>query len=370
MSDSRTRVDEALRRLAVLGERLPSAARPSLARDSLDLVHALLDEIQRATASVPVEQAVQALYRRLVPRWHFPMLNDDERNGGYEAALAEHVRPHHTVLDIGAGSGVLAVIAARAGARRVMTCEMSATIADVAREVVAADPHGEVIEVIAKRSDELTPDDMGGRADVIVSETFDCALLGESLLAIMRDARERLLAPGGTLIPSAARITAMLIESDAVFRLNRVDTTRGIDVSAFNRFSTASYFPVRLFRHPYEVLSERADVVDLDFAHDDLLPAVTHHELIVTKPGVCHGVAFWFDVTLSSTAHLENSPENPTSNWHQAVQLFDKPLPVETGDRVAIAVAYDDTSISFSRSGPRISHVRARSADQNGEAGG
>lgn len=352
VSGKPTEIDEVLRRLAVLGERLPSATDRSLAGDALDLVLALLDEIDRAIAPSSLEHAAQALYRRLVPRWHFPMLNDDERNGAFEAALVEHVRPHHTVLDIGAGSGVLALIAARAGARRVVTCELSRTIADVAREVLAGDRHGEAVDVIAKRSDELTADDIGGRADVIVSETFDCGLLGESLLAIMRDARERLLVPGGVLIPSAARITAMLIESDAVFRLNRVDTTRGFDVSAFNRFSTASYFPVRLFRHPYEVLSERADVVDLDFEHDDLLPAATQHELVVTQPGLCHGVVFWFDVTLSSTAHLENSPENPTSNWHQAVQLFDKPLAVEVGDRIEITVAYDDTSISFSRSGP------------------
>ena len=345
-------LDDARRRLDALGAQLPSAPDPSLAHDSLGLLAALLDDIGRATAAEPDAQAVQRLHRQLVPRWHFPMLNDDERNGAYEAALLEHVRPDHTVLDIGAGSGVLALIAARAGARRVVTCEMSQAIAELAREVVAANPHGEAVEVVAKRSDHLGPDDMGGRADVIVSETFDCGLLGESLLAIMRDARERLLAPDGVLIPSAARITAMLVESDAIFRLNRVDTTRGVDVSAFNRFSTASYFPVRLFRHPYEVLSERVDVVDLDFRHGDLKPASATYDFPVTRSGLCHGVVFWFHVTLSSTAHLENSPENPTSNWHQAVQLFDEPRPVAAGDHVGITVAYDDTSISFSPPGP------------------
>ena len=65
------------------------------------------------------------------------MLHDDRRTGDYLAALAEAVRPGDVVLDIGTGSGVLAIAAARAGARRVYAVEAS-DIAEVAERVFAA----------------------------------------------------------------------------------------------------------------------------------------------------------------------------------------------------------------------------------------
>lgn len=63
--------------------------------------------------------------RRAVPRWHWEMLHDEERAELYDRAIRRAVAsdPGSLVLDIGAGSGLLAMMAARAGARQVVACE-------------------------------------------------------------------------------------------------------------------------------------------------------------------------------------------------------------------------------------------------------
>ena len=68
---------------------------------------------------------LENLSSSLLDRWHFPMLNDRRRNLAFEKAIIKHLEREDctTVLDIGTGTGLLALMAARAGAERVYACE-------------------------------------------------------------------------------------------------------------------------------------------------------------------------------------------------------------------------------------------------------
>lgn len=55
-----------------------------------------------------------------VPQWHFDMIQDDQRNSCYRQAIKEAIETKKeigyqqvTVLDAGAGSGLLSMMAAR-----------------------------------------------------------------------------------------------------------------------------------------------------------------------------------------------------------------------------------------------------------------
>lgn len=75
-------------------------------------------------------------------------LVDKTRCAAFEQAIRRVVRPHHHVVDVGTGSGILALFAARAGARKVTAIEYDSYVAHVARENIRANGCEHLIEII------------------------------------------------------------------------------------------------------------------------------------------------------------------------------------------------------------------------------
>ncbi|MDC0744661.1 50S ribosomal protein L11 methyltransferase [Polyangium mundeleinium] len=295
---------------------------------------------------------MNGLQRKLIPRWHFAMLNDHERNRAFERALGTAIGDSHcTVLDVGSGTGLLSMMAARAGAGAVFTCESVAAIARLARRIITENKLDHHISVIPKVSTDLVVGrDMPRRADLLVTETVDCGLLGEGILPIVRHAREKLLRPEATIIPGRAKVRFQLLESDAVHRNNFAFEASGFDVSLFNQVSTKTYFPVRLRAHPHVFLSPAAEAFEFDFARGPLDPRTREVPLTTTRRGRVHGIAFWFELDLGGGVVLTNAPTNPQSHWMQAVQCFEVPIDVERAEVVTVTCRHDDTSLRFSLS--------------------
>ena len=133
------------------------------------------------------------------PVEHARMLHDERRTGDFLAALVAAVRTDDVVLDIGTGSGVLALAAARAGARNVYAIEAS-DIAEVAARVFAVNGVGDQVTLLPgwSRLAELPE-----KADLLVAEVVGNEPLEEEILETVLDARRRLLKPGARIIPHA-----------------------------------------------------------------------------------------------------------------------------------------------------------------------
>ncbi len=131
------------------------------------------------------------------PVEHARMLHDDRRTSDYIAALRQAVRPTDIVLDVGTGSGVLAIAAARAGARHVYAVEAS-DIADVAERMFAANGVQDRVTLVRGWSRDIQ---LSEPADLIVAELIGNEPLEEEILETTLDARRRLLKPGARLIP-------------------------------------------------------------------------------------------------------------------------------------------------------------------------
>ena len=90
-----------------------------------------------------------------VHKWHIPMMNDDERNNAYLKAIKSAIKNNEYVLEIGTGSGLLSMMAIDAGAKKVISCEVSKPIAEAAKKIIKKNGHSNIIEVINKKSTEL-----------------------------------------------------------------------------------------------------------------------------------------------------------------------------------------------------------------------
>ena len=133
------------------------------------------------------------------------MYMNEARMNAYAAALRDAVTPNSVVLDIGAGTGIFALLACRYGARRVYAIEPDDAI-NLARESAAANGYSDRLTCIQSLSTKVA---LPERADVIISDMGGMLPLFEQHIPAIIDARDRFLAPGGALIaqagPSAGR---------------------------------------------------------------------------------------------------------------------------------------------------------------------
>lgn len=125
------------------------------------------------------------------------------------------------VLDIGTGTGLLAMMAARCGADQVTACEGFRPMIEVANRCMRANGLRERIRLIEKRSTDIQMDvDMTERANVLVTEVFDTELIGEGAISTFTHALDHLLTPDCYVIPDNATMYIQCVESIECFRWN------------------------------------------------------------------------------------------------------------------------------------------------------
>ena len=300
-----------------------------------------------------------------VDEWHFPMMNDDGRNRAYETALTAALKKGGTVLEIGTGSGLLAMIAARSGASKVITCEAISVIARKAVEIIKQNGLSDRIQVINKKSTDLVVGkDLSERADLLVAEIFDNGLIGEQAFSSYAHAQKELLKPNAQLIPSGARVVAMGLESREIFEMHRVSKAAGFDVSAFNEFARKKYKSYHLDRYDYRPLTGNITLFDFDFRQAQSDAAVPV-EFKAQHAGICHAVAYWFELRLDEKTTIDTGPGpstprservatqaapgvSPHSSWEQAVYCFETSVPLKVGDTLKLTAHHDSDRIWFS----------------------
>ncbi len=264
---------------------------------------------------VDLLSAERAVLSHGIPQWHAKMLNDTERNDCYDRALQRAVRPGSIVLDIGSGSGLLAMMAARAGAAHVYTCELNAAVAETAREIVAANDFADRVTVIGRHSTDLDRErDLGGGADIVVSEIIADNLLSESVIGSLDHAARQLARPGARFIPGKASMRVALAWFDELPpRLPSV--VSGFDVSLFERH-VAPHFSLLVGSKRVQLQSDPAELFPLSFGQGAPTASTQDSAVLKATGGPVNGLVQWIHLQLDEQQAYENIPSpDAMSAW-------------------------------------------------------
>ncbi len=325
----------------------------ALAYRDLKQADAAIRCLRRALALRPDDPNIRALLRDVltgqVRPWHFRMMNDAARNRAYDAAIRRAVGPDTQVLEIGTGSGLLAMMAARAGARLVTSCEQVEAIAETAAEIVRRNGYAGRVKVVPKRSTQLAVGvDLPERADLLIAEVLSDRLLGEQVLSSTAHARRHLLKPDAAIIPREIAAVVRLVGGRLLQESASVATVDGFDLSPFNVFAPSS-ISISMESGPIDSFSDDVEAFRFDLRADGHRPAERRLEITARRDGAIAGVLQWLRLQLGDAASFENRPAEQLSPsaWRQVLYPFPAPLAVRAGETVHLWAKHDLLNLAF-----------------------
>lgn len=260
-----------------------------------------------------------------VPGYHLRMLHDTARNAAYKSAIewALRQRPGARVLDIGAGSGLLAFLSAAHGARRVDALEMVLPVAAVARANTALNALGDVVKVWPVKSHDFPQhalpqwEQASYSVDIIVHEIFDPSMLGEGVVPAMRDAAERLASAETILVPQAARAYVSAVHSDALsshrWPPREEQGALGVDYSVVEAYASAMFQNdapiIETQNMPTNfALTDRVPVLSLDFRALPYGGGRSEHRAAVIAAGRLSAMLVTFDADFPDGGRMSTNP--------------------------------------------------------------
>lgn len=271
------------------------------------------------------------------------MIADKVRMDAYAYALKAKIAPNSVVLDIGTGAGIHALLAAKFGARKVYAIEPNHVV-HLARDLARENGFSDRIEFIRDVSTHVT---LPERADVIVSDLRGVLpLYGQHIPSII-DARQRHLAPGGTLIPKRDTIWAALVEAPGVYKdlIGPWDRPYGLAMEgakqiALNEWSeetTDAFRKSDLLMQPriWTVIDYRS-IENADVRPSDVIQKSARN-------GIAHGVLLWFDAEIAEGISIFNGPQAGEVAQVYGCGFFPllEPVAIEKGDTINLSIRAD-----------------------------
>jgi protein arginine N-methyltransferase 1 len=269
---------------------------------------------------------------------HEEMLKDSVRTGSYQRAIADnpHLFKGKTVLDVGCGTGILSMFAAKAGAEHVVGIDMS-NIIDQAQQIIEANGFKDKITLVKGKLEEAELPIQ--QFDIIVSEWMGYFLLYESMLDTVLLARDKYLKKNGLIFPDTATLYLAAIEDQEYKeeKINFWDNVYGFDYSCIKDIA---------LREPLvDTVEMKAVVTDpCLIKHIDLLTAKkedltfeAQFSLVCTRADYVHAFLAWFDIAFKCThkqVKFSTGPHSKYTHWKQTVFYTPSTLTVNQGDKI------------------------------------
>jgi hypothetical protein len=281
---------------------------------------------------------------------HTMMLNDRVRTSTFLAGIREIVRPGDVVVDIGTGTGILAIAAAHAGAKHVYAIEAT-EIGKTALSLFEANGLADKITLIQGWSTQIS---LPEPADVLVAEIIGNEPLGEKVLETTIDARKRLLNPEARMIPGRLKIFGLPVNipSDELIKrgftqeaLKSWQDWYGINFSPIGMVINESpqSFPIKPQKaRDWNIIADPILLADIDFR--TVKQSMIDHtvDAIANTSGNLNGLLIYFELELSPNTHLSTHPAiaDKDNHWSSLVWISTQSLILQKGDSFQVTYRY------------------------------
>jgi len=288
------------------------------------------------------------------------MITDKPRMESYAMALKQAITPGCVVLDIGAGTGIFSLLACQYGAAEVHAVEPSNAIS-LGSTLAEANGYQDRITFHQMLSTGLA---LERPADVIISDLRSILPLFQQHIPSIIDARERLLAPGGVLIPQSDRLYVSLVQAPEIYWQYEAPWLRNdyqIDLSAGHQRVVNSWIKANIKEE--QLLVPAQNFATLDYMNITTPNIASNVKWTVPRSGVSHGLLFWFDATIGKDACFSNAPGQPSQIYGQAFFPFTHPVSLVTGDEVSVDIRADLTGNDYTWSWHTRIHTSGKSEE-------
>ncbi|KAL2506895.1 putative histone-arginine methyltransferase 1.4 [Abeliophyllum distichum] len=275
------------------------------------------------------------------------MLQDYVRTGTYYAAVIENRADFagRVVVDVGAGSGILSLFAAQAGAKHVYAVEAS-EMAEHARKLIAGNPLlSQRITVIKGKVEEI---ELPEKADVLISEPMGTLLVNERMLESYIISRDRFLNANGKMFPTVGRMHMAPFSDEYLYTeiANKAlfwqqQNYYGVNLTPLHDTAFQGYFSqpvVDAFDPRLLVAPAMSHTIDFTSTKEEELYEIDIPLKFVASVGSrVHGLACWFDVLFNGSTiqrWLTTAPGAPTTHWYQMRCVLPQPIYVMPGQEI------------------------------------
>ncbi|XP_032269729.1 protein arginine N-methyltransferase 3 isoform X2 [Phoca vitulina] len=268
---------------------------------------------------------------------HEEMLKDKVRTESYRDFIYQnpHIFKDKVVLDVGCGTGILSMFAAKAGAKKVLGVDQSEILYQ-AMDIIRLNKLEDTIILIKGKIEEVClPVE---KVDVIISEWMGYFLLFESMLDSVLYAKNKYLAKGGSVYPDICTISLVAV-SDMNKHADRIafwDNVYGFNMSCMKK----AVIPEAVVEvlDPKTLISDACSIKQID-CHTTSVSALefsSNFTLQITKTSMCTAIAGYFDIYFEKDCHsrvvFSTGPQSARTHWKQTIFLLEKPFSVKAGE--------------------------------------
>ncbi|KAK1417384.1 hypothetical protein QVD17_26511 [Tagetes erecta] len=297
---------------------------------------------------------------------HEEMLKDVVRTKTYQNVIYRNtfLFKDKIVLDVGAGTGILSLFCAKAGAKHVYAVECS-QMADMAKEIVEANGYSNVITVLKGKIEEI--DLPVPQVDIIISEWMGYFLLYENMLNTVLYARDKWLVSNGIVLPDNASLYLTAIE-DAEYKEDKIEfwnNVYGFDMSCIRKQSIMEPLVDTVDQNQIVTNCQLLKTMDISKMTSGDASFTAPFKLVAERDDYIHALVAYFDVSFTvchKPTGFSTGPRSRNTHWKQTVLYLEEVLTICEGESVtgSMTVAQNkknprdvDITLKYSLNGQR-----------------